>query len=232
LVRRPPTLIFLILISFSVWRGRQESLLRSAEILKVHERSHALLLAEHNFHFLELLHGILCARKEVDRESFKSRFKDESSMERTLRLAMAQGLTVDTPVTRAFHWQYFDYNSLDLPIPDFASAYDFYAAYDAQQLLEPPGYYLVPKGNDAGLEPGWVPVEVRDPATLSLIFAYSFYSQTSIFPISKSTTTRTSAGESEASAFATASARKLAHIATRPRRPLKTTMTTTIRSLS
>jgi hypothetical protein len=81
---------------------------------------------------------------------------------------MAQGIMADSIIIRAFHWQYFDLNALDLPIPKFASAYDFYAAFDAQELLEPPGYYLVPKDNDANLEPGWVPVEVRCPATISL----------------------------------------------------------------
>jgi hypothetical protein len=86
-------------------------------------------------------------------------------MERTLRVAMAQGLTADSKVTRAFHWQYFDPSSLDLPIPQFDSAYKFYEAYDSQEVLEPPGYYLVPKNNDANLEPGWVPIEVRHPPT-------------------------------------------------------------------
>jgi hypothetical protein len=219
--------------SFVVWRTHQENLLRSAEVLKAHERTHALLLTEHHFHFLELLLNILRARKELERASFIGRFKNESSMERTLRVAMAQGLTADSIVTRAFHWQYFDLNALDLPIPKFASAYDFYAAYDAQELLEPPGYYLVPQDNDAGLEPGWVPVEVRGPATLFISFLIvSLFRKTNLSQTSKLTTTRISAGASEASTSATAFAKKLMLILTRLRRPPTSTVTTLTRGPS
>jgi hypothetical protein len=73
-------------------------------------------------------------------------------------------------VTRAFHWQYFDLTSLDLPIPQFDSAYKFYEAYDSQEVLEPPGFYLVPKDNDSDLEPGWVPIKVRRPLTSLHLF--------------------------------------------------------------
>ncbi|KAJ6499748.1 hypothetical protein C8R47DRAFT_1212055 [Mycena vitilis] len=83
---------------------------------------------------------ILRARRELTTGEFWERFDNETSGETLLRLAMAQQLTAETEVTRAYVWQYCEFEYLHLDLPLFKSAYDFYRTVDeARGELDPPG---------------------------------------------------------------------------------------------
>ncbi|KAJ7627779.1 hypothetical protein DFH06DRAFT_1141605 [Mycena polygramma] len=150
-------------LSSESWKRTTETLGQSYKALESLESARTNLLAEYHFNLLNYLVVILRARRELNAQEFWERFEPKATGETLLRLAMAQQLTADTEVTRAYVWQYYEFEHLHLDIPLFKSAYDFYRTYDdARDELDPSGYYLVPASAEDSLEPRWVPVTAND----------------------------------------------------------------------
>ncbi|KAJ7676093.1 hypothetical protein DFH06DRAFT_1318236 [Mycena polygramma] len=141
------------------WRQITEGLTRSFGALESLEAARTNLLTEYHFNLLSFLVIILRARRELAEVEFWERFSSQSAGEMLLRVAMAQQLTADTEVTRAYVWQYYEYEHLHLDLPVFESAYNFYRTFDdASRDPDPVGYYLVPASEIDDVEPRWEPV--------------------------------------------------------------------------
>ncbi|KAJ6516649.1 hypothetical protein C8R47DRAFT_1268089 [Mycena vitilis] len=145
------------------WKRTTETLGQSFKALESLETARTNLLAEYHHSLLNYLVVILRARRELNPTEFWERFTPKATGETLLRMAMAQQLTADTEVSRAYVWQYFEFEHLHLDIPYYESAYSFYKTYDeARDSLDPPGFYLVPCSEEDGLKPHWVPVTAND----------------------------------------------------------------------
>ncbi|KAJ6453848.1 hypothetical protein C8R47DRAFT_1228930 [Mycena vitilis] len=145
------------------WKRTTETLGQSFKALESLETARTNLLAEYHHSLLNYLVVILRARRELNPTEFWERFTPKATGETLLRMAMAQQLTADTEVSRAYVWQYFEFEHLHLDIPYYESAYSFYKTYDeARDSLDPPGFYLVPCSEEDGLKPQWVPVTAND----------------------------------------------------------------------
>ncbi|KAJ6463043.1 hypothetical protein C8R47DRAFT_1080078 [Mycena vitilis] len=145
--------------------GNARPVVQGARVL---ESTRNNLIGEYQFNLLKYLVSILRARRELTTGEFWERFDNETSGETLLRLAMAQQLTAETEVTRAYVWQYCEFEYLHLDLPLFKSAYDFYRTVDeARGELDPPGYYLVPASDRDGLEPRWVSVSASEFDTVA-----------------------------------------------------------------
>ncbi|KAJ7648679.1 hypothetical protein DFH06DRAFT_1332285 [Mycena polygramma] len=145
------------------WRQITEGLTRSFGALESLEAARTNLLTEYHFNLLSFLVIILRARRELAEVEFWERFSSQAAGEMLLRVAMSQQLTADTEVTRAYVWQYYEYEHLHLDLPAFESAYDFYRTFDdASRDPDPVGYYLVPASEVDGVEPRWEPVSEEE----------------------------------------------------------------------
>ncbi|KAJ6458598.1 hypothetical protein C8R47DRAFT_1081646 [Mycena vitilis] len=155
-------------LSCESWKQTRETLGQSFKALESLESTRNNLIGEYQFNLLKYLVSILRARRELTTGEFWERFDNETSGETLLRLAMAQQLTAETEVTRAYVWQYCEFEYLHLDLPLFKSAYDFYRTVDeARGELDPPGYYLVPASDRDGLEPRWVSVSASEFDTVA-----------------------------------------------------------------
>ncbi|KAJ6513554.1 hypothetical protein C8R47DRAFT_1064272 [Mycena vitilis] len=155
-------------LSCESWKQTRETLGQSFKALESLESTRNNLIGEYQFNLLKYLVSILRARRELTTGEFWERFDNETSGETLLRLAMAQQLTAETEVTRAYVWQYCEFEYLHLDLPLFKSAYDFYRTVDeARGELDPPGYYLVPASDRDGLEPRWVGVSASEFDTVA-----------------------------------------------------------------
>ncbi|KAJ7603257.1 hypothetical protein DFH06DRAFT_1151986 [Mycena polygramma] len=145
------------------WRQITEGLTRSFGALESLEAARTNLLTEYHFNLLSFLVIILRARRELAEVEFWERFSSQSAGEMLLCVAMAQQLTADTEVTRAYVWQYYEYEHLHLDLPAFESAYDFYRTFDdASRDPDPVGYYLVPASEVDDVEPRWEPISEEE----------------------------------------------------------------------
>ncbi|KAJ6488104.1 hypothetical protein C8R47DRAFT_1071859 [Mycena vitilis] len=117
-------------LSCESWKQTRETLGQSFKALESLESTRNNLLGEYQFNLLKYLVSILRARRELTTGEFWERFDNETSGETLLRLAMAQQLTAETEVTRAYVWQYCEFEYLHLDLPLFKSAYDFYRTVD------------------------------------------------------------------------------------------------------
>lgn len=136
-----------------------EALNRSQNILETLELAFRRTQSEHNFRALQLLQCILQARRELDKPNFVARFANEHDMEVTLRIALVQGLTCRTEITRQYVWHYYDGEYLEAPLPHFGSAWSFYEALDCSRT-KVPGYFLIPP-RDSTEKAEWVEMLVR-----------------------------------------------------------------------
>lgn len=118
------------------------------------------MLNEHLFLVLNLLVVILKARsRATSAESFATRFESPQLMEWVLRICMVQGLTAKSKIERgAFLWRYFYKHWLEMPIPDYSSAWDFYEVRDNPESDVPQLLLLPPDASHDHAR--WVPAEV------------------------------------------------------------------------
>lgn len=114
---------------------------------------------------------ILKTRRNLDYDQFLTRFDgDVDAMEEILRVALVQGITARTKITRRHLWRFYNGNLLGEPIPDFGTAYEFYQRLDAAKT-NVPGFFFLPAEKDREAE--WVPLEVRlTPFYLFLFFSF------------------------------------------------------------
>ena len=123
---------------------------------------------ESRYQILRLLHGLVAARDAVqvydqflDRFAGKTADEQEANMNLFLKLAMIQGITADSTVRRGWNWNDFRFEDLNAEVPIYKTAWDFYEALSRADAQRPPlGFYLVPRHEEFGLEPHWVPIEV------------------------------------------------------------------------
>ncbi|KAJ7731949.1 hypothetical protein B0H14DRAFT_2639939 [Mycena olivaceomarginata] len=158
--------------------------LRAAEDLEVANENYALAQrvrdsAEKGMRYkaLLLLHRIVCARAEMEHNTFVARFAGDTVEERIvrmeyyLRLAMVQGITAQSRLHRRWEWNLFHPDLLLATIPGFINAYNFYDAFDQERASNPKfnklGYFLVPKpGEKRAAE--WIEIQPSDLATITL----------------------------------------------------------------
>ncbi|KAJ7177669.1 hypothetical protein C8R46DRAFT_1029279 [Mycena filopes] len=118
----------------SYWNTSLDSLEHSSEALGHAYRTVHSLTREHQYNQLLFLKTVLETRREIlNKTMFYERFESKEAAEFVLRVALAQGVTSRTEVTRDFVWHYCRDEDLMQPIPDYASAYDFYEALDASR---------------------------------------------------------------------------------------------------
>ncbi|KAJ7116182.1 hypothetical protein C8R46DRAFT_1051398 [Mycena filopes] len=116
------------------WNTSLDSLEHSSEALGHAYRTVHSLTREHQYNQLLFLKTVLETRREIlNKTMFYERFESKEAAEFVLRVALAQGVTSRTEVTRDFVWHYCRDEDLMQPIPDYASAYDFYEALDASR---------------------------------------------------------------------------------------------------
>ncbi|KAJ7017105.1 hypothetical protein C8F04DRAFT_1406231 [Mycena alexandri] len=128
------------------WYKEVETLNRSQEILDTMTRS-------------LVLHHTSCFPAATSRRtSFLERFKDRHNMEHTLFIALIQGLTCRTKITRMYVWHYYTGEFFEKPLPEFGSAYEFYQALDNAGAAIP-GYFLLPPETSSGTVE-WVPLKI------------------------------------------------------------------------
>lgn len=141
------------------------------------------MLNEHFFFMLRLLVVILQARSLASSaESFAERFESTEGrsstavMEMVLRICMIQGLSAQSLILReTIYWRYFYLHWLELPIPDFDSAWDYYEDQDNPDRDNPQLLLLPPVTSDSSAR--WVPASVFIFLFLFLvIFRTDFFS--------------------------------------------------------
>ncbi|KAJ7179707.1 hypothetical protein C8R46DRAFT_1212239 [Mycena filopes] len=116
------------------WNTSLDSLEHSSKALGHAYRTVHSLTREHQYNQLLFLKTVLETRREIlNKTMFYERFESKEAAEFVLRVALAQGVTSRTEVTRDFVWHYCRDEDLMQPIPDYASAYDFYEALDASR---------------------------------------------------------------------------------------------------
>ncbi|KAJ7018269.1 hypothetical protein C8F04DRAFT_1199164, partial [Mycena alexandri] len=142
------------------WHTEIEALNRSQQILESMSLAFVQQQSEHNYRCLKLLQHILCARRDLPENQFVERFADRLDMEHTLLLALIQGLTCRTKITRLYVWHYYTGEFFEKPLPEFGSAYEFYQALDNAGAAIP-GYFLLPPETSDG-QAKWVPLKVED----------------------------------------------------------------------
>ncbi|KAJ7720653.1 hypothetical protein B0H16DRAFT_1896813 [Mycena metata] len=144
----------------TAWEASIEDLHSTENILEDLQRSYRRTQLEHNYRKLIVLKTILQARQHFDKTQFLSHFNsDAQAMEETLRIAMVQGLTARTKITRQYVWRYYNGDLLSDPIPKFGTAYEFYRQVDSSST-NIPGYFYLDRESD---EPAmWVPLVPED----------------------------------------------------------------------
>ncbi|KAJ7015975.1 hypothetical protein C8F04DRAFT_1355457, partial [Mycena alexandri] len=142
------------------WHREIEALNRSQQILDSMSLALGQQQSEHNYRCLKLLQHILCARRDLPENQFLERFKDRHDMEHTLLIALIQGLTCRTKVTRLYVWHFYTGEFFEKPLPEFGSAYEFYQALD-NAGASIPGYFLLPPETSSGTVE-WVPLKAED----------------------------------------------------------------------
>lgn len=157
--------------SFLDWKFEIEGLNNSQTILETMSLAMSQQQIEHNYRCLNLLQLILLTRRTLPEDQFLARFADRHDMEHILLLALIQGLTCNTQITRLYVWHYYDSSALDTPIPGYGSAYAFYDALD-RAGASVPGFFLLPPLDSEG-QAEWVTLLVSR-LSFSFLFLLQF----------------------------------------------------------